>query len=92
MSTPFRLRLRTCDPGSAVAPYIKNYEEYLETARFKLTLRPRYIASVIHFGQWLRAEGLTPEGINEAVVGRFLSEHLPRCACARPVPLKLNGN
>ncbi len=92
MSMPLRLQLRTSDPGNVVAPYIKYYEEYLETARFKLRYHRRYVASVIHFGQWLRAEGLTPEGINEAVVRRFLSEHLPRCACARPVPLSLNRN
>ncbi len=92
MSTPLWLQLRTYDPGSVVGPYIKNYEEHLEAARFKPKYRRRCVASVIHFGQWLGAEGRTPEGINEAVVGRFLSEHLPRCACLRPVPLELNGN
>jgi integrase/recombinase XerD len=92
MSTPLRLQLRTYDSGSVVAPYIKIYKEHLEAARFKPKYRRRYVASVIHSGQWLDAEGFTPDGINEAAVGRFLSEHLPRCACPRPVPLELNGN
>ncbi|MBV8338589.1 MAG: tyrosine-type recombinase/integrase [Candidatus Eremiobacteraeota bacterium] len=92
MWTPPRLRLRAYDHGNVVVPYIKSYEEYLEAGRHKPKYRRRCIASAIHFGQWLSAEGRTHEHINEAVVGLFLSEHLPRCDCPRPVPLELNTN
>ncbi len=92
MPTPLRLQLRTYDPGSVVAPFIKRYEEHLEAFGLKSRYRRRYVASVVHFGQWLGAEGGAPERINETVVGRFLSEHLPHCACHRPVPLKLHEN
>lgn len=91
MPTPLRLQLRTSDPGNVLAPFIKSYEEHFKAARFKSNDR-RYVASVIHFGQWLGAENYTPGRIDEAIVGRFLSEHLPQCDCRRPVPLGLIGN
>ena len=91
MPKPFRLQLRAGNLGNVLAPFIKSYEDYLEAARFK-NVCCRYVASVIHFGQWLSANNCAPECIDESMVGRFLSEHLPRCTCPRPVPLGLFEN
>jgi len=91
MPTPLRLQLQTSDPGNVLAPFIKSYEEHLKAARFKSGYR-RYVASVIHFGHWLSAENCAPGPIDEAIVSRFLSEHLPQCSCHRPVSLELIGN
>ena len=42
----------------------------------------------IHFGQWLSEDGLPADQVDHSVIGRFLSDHLPRCACRRPVTLR----
>jgi integrase/recombinase XerD len=52
----------------------------------------RYVASVIHFGDWLHAEGYAASAIDEQVVARFLSEHLPSCTWRRPVSQGLITN
>lgn len=88
MPTPIRLQLRTNDPASILGPFIQKYREHLEGGRYKPEHVRRYIAVVVHFGQWLRIEGHAVSAIDETIVGRFLSEHLPHCACLRPVPLK----
>ena len=94
MCTPPRLRLRACDHGNVIAPYIKSYEEYLEAGRHKPKYRRRCIASVTR----LRASGFAAAGryawtpSMKRCVGLFLSERLPRCDCPRPVPLELNSD
>lgn len=92
MPTPLRLQLRTSDPANILTPHIASFREHLEAGRYGPTRQRRYLATVIHFGQWLREEGSTLGGINEAVVGRFLLDHLPRCSCPRPVPQGLISN
>ena len=87
MPVPGRRPLRTQDPANILGPFIQNYREHLEGGRYKPRYRRRYIAVVVHFGQWLRAEGHATNEIDETIVGQFLSEHLPHCACLRPVPL-----
>lgn len=88
MVTPLSLRLRIDDPGNAFATVIETYDEQLQAGRYGLRRR-RYLASVIHFGQWLTDEGLAISGLDEDVIARFLSEHLPRCSCERPTPLRM---
>ncbi|MFG1352648.1 tyrosine-type recombinase/integrase [Xanthobacter autotrophicus] len=91
MPTPFRLQLRTADPDNLLAPFLPSCSEYFKGARYKSNGR-RDLASIVHFGQWLRAEGYAVPSIGEAVIVRFLSCHLPRCDCQRPVPRGLNEN
>jgi site-specific recombinase XerD len=88
MPTPTRLQLRVDHPGDALAPILSLYDEHLQAGRYGHRRR-RYLASVVHFGHWLRSEGLAATNVDEAVIGRFLSEHLPQCACQRPVPLRM---
>ena len=88
MPTPLSLYLRTDDPGNALATMIGSYDDHLQHGRYGLKHR-RYLASVIHFGQWLSNEGLAASHVDEGVIARFLSEHLPRCPCPRPVPLRM---
>lgn len=56
MATPLSLHLRTDDPGNALATAIGSYDDHLQAGRYGLRRR-RYLASVIHFGQWLSEEG-----------------------------------
>jgi len=88
MSLPLSLQLRTRDPDNAFATIIESYDEYLQAARYGHRRR-RYLASVVHFGQWLNSEGIAASQTDEALISRFLSEHLPRCGCQRPVPLRM---
>lgn len=92
MPTPLRLQLRIDDQANILAPHLRSYREHLETGRYGPTRQRRYTASVLHFGQWLHAEGYAVSGIDEVIVGRFLSDHLPRCSCPRPVPQGLIPN
>jgi len=92
MPTPLRLQLRIDDPENILAPHLGSYRERLGTGRYGLTRQRRYTATVIHFGQWLRLEGYAVSGIDEAIAARFLSDHLPRCSCPRPVPRGLIAN
>ena len=88
MAIPLSLQLCTDDPGNALATAIGSYDDHLQTGRYGMRRR-RYLASVIHFGQWLRVEGLAASHVDEGVIGRFLAEHLPQCSCRRPVPLRM---
>ena len=91
MPTPLRLQLRTDDPTNVLTPYLSAYRQHFEAARYRSKTR-RYIASVIHFGEWLHVEGYAVSAVDEQVVVRFLSEHLPSCTCPRPVPQGLITN
>ena len=88
MATPLSLQLRTDDPGNPLATVIGRYDDHLEAGRYGRRRR-RYVASVVHFGQWLSSEGLAATDVDEAVILRFLFDHLPQCACQRPVPLRM---
>lgn len=92
MSTPLRRQLRTEDPANILAPFIKGYREHFEAGRYGVKRVRRYVACIFHFGGWLRAEGYAIHDVDEAAVGRFLSNHLPSCACPRPVQAHLITN
>ena len=81
------LQLRIDDPTNILTGFIPHYREHLAVSRY--SKGRRYLASVVHFGQWLEGEGHALSDIDETVIERFLSGHLPRCACQRPVPLRL---
>lgn len=88
MPTHLTLHLRTDDPTNAFTAIIKTYDDLLDAGRYGQK-RCRYLASVVHFGQWLDGEGLEPSDVDAALIGQFLSKHLPQCTCPRPVPLRL---
>lgn len=88
MAKPLTLEFRTDDPGHSFATVVESYNYHLQTGRYGHRCR-RYVASVVHFGHWLSSEGLAATNVDEVVIGRFLSEHLPRCECPRPVPLRM---
>jgi integrase/recombinase XerD len=85
MATPLRLQLRPDDPANVLAPIVQDYREHFEARRYQAKRVRRYVASVFHFGHWLRSEDWAVQNVDEAVVGRFISDHLPNCTCPRPV-------
>jgi site-specific recombinase XerD len=40
-----------------------------------------------HFSRWLGMRALPPRNIDEALITRFLSRHLPHCRCPVPAPV-----
>jgi site-specific recombinase XerD len=44
-----------------------------------------YLSCVAHFAHWLKKRRATLCQIDEALVQRFLEDHLPRCSCPPPV-------
>jgi integrase/recombinase XerD len=61
------------------------YRTYLEERRYASQTRHIYLSCVTHFARWATSIGDSPTRIDEAAIARFLNEHLPQCACPRPV-------
>ncbi|MEH6952883.1 site-specific integrase (plasmid) [Nitrobacter sp. NHB1] len=92
MSKSLKPQLCTDDPANILAPFIKGYREHFEAGRYAVKRIRLYVASVFHFGDWMRAEGYAIHDIGEVVVSRFLSGHLSSCTCSHPVQNHLITN
>lgn len=86
MPTPLRLHLRIEDPDNALWPIMGLYTDYLVGSRYGAKRRRRYLASALHFGDWLRGQGAGPCDVDETLIGSFLTGHLPACSCDHPTP------
>ena len=76
---------RTWLEDSILQPYVSRYGAHLRRGRYAPSTQRIYLCCVAHFAHWLTGERRGLTAIGEAVVGRFLSEHLPACACPCPV-------
>ncbi|MGP6156643.1 MAG: site-specific integrase [Vulcanimicrobiaceae bacterium] len=70
---------------SVLQPYVSRYGAHLRHGRYAPSTQRVYLCCVAHFAHWLRGEEYRLNAISEAVVARFLSEHVPNCACPSPV-------
>jgi integrase/recombinase XerD len=86
MPTPLRLQLRIEDPDNVLWPIMALYTDYLVRSRYGAKRLRRYIASALHFGDWLRGQDAGPGDIDEILIGRFLTGHLRTCSCNHPTP------
>lgn len=71
--------------GSILQPYVSRYGAQLCRGRYALSTQRVYLCCVAHFAYWLTVERCSLSAIGEAMVARFLSEHLPVCSCPYPV-------
>ncbi|MER9874972.1 site-specific integrase [Mesorhizobium sp. M0195] len=71
--------------GSILRPYVSQYGEHLLRRRYAPNTQRVYLCCIAHFAYWLTQEGYDLEAIGQGAVMRFLSEHLPACACSDPV-------
>ena len=78
-------RPRPWSEASILRPYVSQYGEHLQRRRYAASTRRVYVCCVAHFGHWLTQERYDLEAIGQGAVMRFLSEHLPACACPYPV-------
>lgn len=70
---------------SVLQPYASRYGAHLRRGRYAPSTQRVYLCCVAHFAHWLTGERCGLSAIGEAVVARFLSEHLPACGCPYPV-------
>lgn len=70
---------------SVLEPYVLRYGVHLSRGRYAPNTQRVYLCCVAHFAHWLGGEQYGLNAISEAVVARFLSEHVPVCACPYPV-------
>lgn len=88
MPTPPRRLLGVDDPDNVLGPIMGLYRDYLGRSRYQAKLSRQYIASVLHFGNWLRCEGSMLPDISESLMRRFLTDHLVTCSCDYAAPRK----
>lgn len=68
-----------------LALHVESFVTYLRDNRYAWSSAHRYLAGAAHFAHWLARTRIVVERLDEAVMSRFLDQHLPRCACAKPV-------
>jgi integrase/recombinase XerD len=67
---------------AALAAQADAYVDYLTERGYAVETVERYFRCVAHFVHWLSERGAGLSDINEAIVNRFLDQHLPHCRCA----------
>ena len=68
-----------------LASYVDAFTHYLSERRYAPYTIDTYLSCIAHFARWMSQCQLDVHRIDEDVVQRFLENHLPQCACARPV-------
>jgi integrase/recombinase XerD len=66
---------------SVLRPHINTYTNYLSEHRYSPNTVGFYLHSLAHFSHWLTKKKIGLNGINEALVHRFITVHLPACDC-----------
>lgn len=92
MPTPPHLQYQLHQPGNILWPMMGYYRTHLADGRYTKVNAKRYAAVVLHFGDWLCAEGIRPRDVDENKIDAFVSAHLPSCSCGYPRPLHLITN
>lgn len=77
---------RTWLSTSVLSHTIDPYQTYLRRGGYSAPHRDGYLHAVGHFAHWLTDEHLVMGQVNEAVVRRFVTSHLPTCQCPGRCP------
>lgn len=70
---------------SVLAPHIDAFVAHLKDGRYSASSSNRYLSCITHFARWLKQSRIPLSKIDEAVIIKFLDEHLPQCDCPAPV-------
>ncbi len=76
-TSPYRAWLS----ASVLSPSAASYVAQLQRHGYSATIARAYLHAVGHFARWLTEEQLTFHHLDESVVRRFLTTHLPNCRC-----------
>jgi integrase/recombinase XerD len=79
-------RWRTWLSTSVLSPTAEAYQTLLQRGGYSAPHASAYLHAVGHFAHWFTDEHLTLQELNEAVVHRFITEHLPTCRCPGRCP------
>src|SRR5437867_9555159 len=71
---------------SVLGPVAGAYAEYLIQHGYAGCTIENYLQCVTHFARWLAKQHIELQGIDDAVLHRFLGVHLPVCRCPAPSP------
>jgi hypothetical protein len=66
---------------SVLGPHVNTYTSYLSEHRYSPNTVGFYLHSVAHFSHWLTKKKIGLDGINDALVHRFITVPLPACDC-----------
>ena len=72
---------RTWLSASVLKPSVASYVAYLQRHGYSDPIAGAYLRAVGHFAHWLTDEHLTLRRVDELVVHRFVTSHLPACRC-----------
>ena len=72
---------RTLLSASVLSPSVASYTAYLQRRGYSPSITVAYLHAVGHFAHWLSETRLTLRRLDESVVRRFLTAHLPTCEC-----------
>lgn len=70
---------------SDLAPFVPAYVRRLADRHYATNTVRMYVYGVAHFARWTRRCRVGVRDLGDAVVQRFVDEHLPRCTCPSPV-------
>jgi len=71
--------------NSVLAPHLDAFIAYLQRGRYAAETTGGYLNGIAHFAYWITQINLPLQVLDERTVEQFLSDHLPRCDCPRPV-------
>jgi integrase/recombinase XerD len=72
--------------STVLGPIVETYTEYLTHHGYAACTIGSYLQCVTHFARWLGEQRIELHGIDEGVVHRFITTHLPVCRCPPPCP------
>lgn len=70
--------------GGVLGPALEDLVEHLSERGYSKATIHRYVVSLEHFGAWLKRGRRPASAIDEALIGKFLYEHVPCCQCPPP--------
>lgn len=78
---PLELRVHAWLEASPFADHAQRYWGFLERGGYARRTRHLYRASLAHFAHWMTRHRVVIGDVNERVIERFLTRHLPVCRC-----------
>jgi integrase/recombinase XerD len=76
---------RTWLARSSINEHVSDYCSYLRCRRYAEHTIRLYVCCVAHFACWMKNQRVSLRTFDRSTIERFLSNHLPRCGCSRPV-------
>jgi len=70
---------------SDLAPFIPAYGRRLADRHYAATTVRMYVYGVAHFAHWAHGHRIDLRHLGDALIRRFIDEHLPNCTCPSPV-------